>query len=293
MIPTATLAHAARPDASPWVWHLHPDVIIVMLSLAAGFVAAFRLLGPRLAGNDMPVAKRRQVILIVVGVALLWVASDWPVHDLAEGPSYTVHMVQHAVYTLIVPPLLILGTPAWLWRWLFQPVMPAVRLVTRPVVAILIFSAVSLSTHLPVFVTAALRSGPAHFGQHLALVLAAFVVWWPMASPVPELPRLSVPIHQMTYLFFMSLVPSIAGSFIVWAQQPPYKAYEQFHRVFGLGTLEDQQLGGVVMSAVEGTVVFGLMLVIALRVNAREMRDAEARRLRPADLHPSVGVDPA
>ncbi len=293
MTPLVVLAHAGRPQASPWAWHLHPDVLVVMATLTAAYVVAFRVLGPKLVGKEQPVVERRQLVLVTAGVALLWVMSDWPVHDLAEGHSYTVHMVQHAVYTLVVPPMLILGTPSWLWRWLFRPVMPAVRLATRPVVAIVVFSGISVATHLPALATAAVRSGPAHFAQHVALVLAAFLVWWPMTSPVPELPRLSVPIHQMTYLFFMSLAPSIAGSFIVWAREPPYRVYEQFRRVFGHGTLEDQHLGGAVMSGVEATVVFGLMLVIALRVNLREMRETEENRPPPVESRPSATVDSA
>ena len=293
MIPGVLLAHAGRPGASPWDFHLHPDVLAVMGTVVAAYVVAFRVLGPRLAGRGQQVVERRHLILVTVGLALLWVASDWPVHDLAEGPSYTVHMVQHSVYTLVVPPLLILGTPAWLWRWLFRPILPVVRLATRPAVAVVVFSTVSVAMHLPTFVTAAVRSGPAHLGQHLALVLAAFLVWWPMASPVPELPRIGPPIHQMVYLFLLSLAPSIAGSFIVWAQEPPYRVYEEFPRVFGHTTLEDQQLGGVIMSALEATVVFGLMLVIALRVFVREMREAGGRPSPGDPRHPSASVDSA
>ena len=42
-----------------------------------------------------------------------WLASDWPVHDVAERSLYSVHMVQHLTFTSIAAPLL-LGTPAWL-----------------------------------------------------------------------------------------------------------------------------------------------------------------------------------
>lgn len=291
MSPELVLAHAGRPGASPWDWHLHPDVLLVMGALVAAYVGAFRVLGPRLA-MDSPAVSRRQLVLVATGVGMLWLVSDWPVHDLAEGPSYTVHMVQHAVYTLVVPPMLILGTPTWLWRWLLRPVMPVIRLATRPVVAILVFSTVSVAAHLPAFVTAAVQSGPAHFGQHLALVVAAFLVWWPLASPVSEVPRLADPRHQMVYLFFLSLAPSVAGSFIIWAQEPPYQVYEQFPRVFGHETLEDQRLGGVVMGVVEATVVFGLMAVIALRLFLREVRQAQTTTdTEPA--HTSARVDRA
>ena len=36
------LAHAARLGHSPWAFHLHPDVAIVMAAIAAGYVVAAR-----------------------------------------------------------------------------------------------------------------------------------------------------------------------------------------------------------------------------------------------------------
>ena len=47
---------------------------------------------------------------------LLWVAADWPVHDIGEQYLYLVHMSQHLVLTLVVPPVMLLATPEWLAR---------------------------------------------------------------------------------------------------------------------------------------------------------------------------------
>ena len=47
---------------------------------------------------------------------LLWVAADWPVHDIGEQYLYFVHMIQHLLLTLVVPPVMLLATPEWLAR---------------------------------------------------------------------------------------------------------------------------------------------------------------------------------
>ena len=60
--------------------------------------------------------RRRRTTLFSLGMACLWFGADWPVHDLAEGYLYSAHMVQHLVFTLVAAPLLIAGTPAWMWR---------------------------------------------------------------------------------------------------------------------------------------------------------------------------------
>lgn len=163
------LAHG-DPTSSPLTPHLHPDVVaFVAVVAAACWLALTRLRRRRLPAGE-PAYTRRQARLLVAGVATLWVFSDRPVHDLAEGYPYSVHMLHHSVYTLVLPPLFILGTPPWLWRWLLAPVMDLFRLLVRPRVAVTGFSAVAVATHLPAFVTAAVQSGPAHLGQHTALV---------------------------------------------------------------------------------------------------------------------------
>lgn len=129
----------------------------------------------------------------------------------------------------------------WLWRWLLGPVLPVVRPLVRPVVAVTLFSVAVTLTHLPVFVTAAVRSGPAHLAQHTGLVLVSVLVWWPLLGPLPELGRLTSPVHQIVYLFFQSMAPSMAGSFLVWARTPIYRVYETFPRLWGIDATADQQ----------------------------------------------------
>jgi putative membrane protein len=261
------LAHGAPTDW-PLDPHLHLDVLAVVALVAAAYWLALTRFVP--AGE--PPASRRQVRLLIAGVATLLVFSEWPIHDLAEGYLYSVHMVQHSAYTLLLPPLFILGTPVWLWRWLLRPVMGAFRAVTRPWVAVTIFSAVTVATHLPPAVTTAVRSGPAHFGQHLVLVLAAVLVWWPLLGPLPEAPRLTAPVHRMVYVFFQSLVPSIVGSTLIWATAVPYRVYEEYPEIWGIGDLADQRWAGTIMEAFEGAVLLGLMVVIFLPLVRRELR---------------------
>src|SRR5437660_1708687 len=57
-----------------------------------------------------------QVAAVTAVVGVLWVASDWPVTDLAEGFLCSAHMVRPVLLTLVDAPLLLLGTPTWLAR---------------------------------------------------------------------------------------------------------------------------------------------------------------------------------
>ena len=142
------LAHG-DPTTSPLSPHLHPDVVAFVVVLALAYWLALTRLGPRRLPAGEPAWTRRQARLLVVGIVTLWVFSDWPIHDLSEGYLYSVHMVQHSVYSLVLPPLFILGTPRWLWRWLLSPVMGAFRQLVRPWVAVSVFSAVTVATICP------------------------------------------------------------------------------------------------------------------------------------------------
>lgn len=269
------LAHG-EPADWPLDPRLHPDVVIVMALLALGYWLALTRLGPALVPAGEHPYRRRHVVLLVAGVATLFVFSEWPVHDLAEGYLYSVHMLQHAAYTLLAPPLLILGTPAWLWRWALGPVVGAFRALTRPWVAVSIFSVVTVVTHLPPVVTVSVRSGPAHLGLHVLLVSTAVLMWWPLLSPLGEVPRLSAPVHRMLYIFAQSFVPSMVGSALIWTTAVPYRVYEEFPPVWGIDDLSDQQWAGVIMEIIEGVVLVGLMVVVFLPIVRRELRSPSA-----------------
>ena len=88
------------------------------------------------------------------------VGADWPIHDLAEGYLYSMHMLQHMLFTLVAPPLLIAGIPAWMWRGLLRPrpLFVAFRFVTRPVVALIVFNGLLLFTHWPEIVKLSVTS---------------------------------------------------------------------------------------------------------------------------------------
>ncbi|HVL07181.1 MAG TPA: cytochrome c oxidase assembly protein [Acidimicrobiales bacterium] len=284
-----TLAHGSPADW-PLDFHLHPDVIAVMALLALAYWLALTRLGPELAPAGEPPYRRRHVGLLTAGVATLFVFSEWPVHDLAEGYLYSVHMLQHSAYTLLAPPLFILGTPAWLWRWLLRPVMGAFRALTRPLPAVSIFSVVTVVTHLPPVVTASVRSGPVHFGLHVVLVVTAVIMWWPLLSPLPEAPRLAAPVHRMLYIFGQSFVPSMVGSALIWTTAVPYRIYEEFPPVWGIDDLADQQWAGVIMEIIEGLVLIGLLVVLFLPIVRRELRSPSSTMDRLGRTPEDAGV---
>jgi putative membrane protein len=253
-------------------WSAHPDVWLVVGLLAAGYAIAMTRLGPRVA-SSRPVVSRFQVVCFGLGLAAVWIASDWPIHDIAERYNYSVHMVQHLVLTMVAAPLLLLGTPAWLARWILGPpaVLRLVRTLARFVPALVIFNVVLVVTHWPWMVNESLRSGLVHFALHVVLFLSSLVVWLPVVSPLPEVPRLQ-PVLRMLYLFTWSIVPTVPASFLTFGSSPLYKFYEDVPHLFGLSTLEDQQLAGLIMKIGAGLLLWLVIAVVFFRWAAEEER---------------------
>ncbi|HEV2121224.1 MAG TPA: cytochrome c oxidase assembly protein, partial [Chloroflexota bacterium] len=70
--------------------------------------------GARWAGSGTTPQERvttGQAVLFVGGVATLYIGAGSPIHDISEKYLLSVHMTQHMLFTLVAPPLLLLGTP--------------------------------------------------------------------------------------------------------------------------------------------------------------------------------------
>jgi putative membrane protein len=254
-------------------WTPHPDVWLLVGLFAAGYAIAIVRLAPRWATPGLAVVSRFQLVCWSLGVLAIWVASDYPIHDIAERYNFSVHMVQHLVFTMVAAPLLLLGTPAWLLRRVLAPrwLFDTVRTLSRFIPALLIFNVVLVFTHWPLIVNTALENGLVHFLIHALLLVSSLIVWMPIVSPLPEIPRLA-PVMQMLYLFAWSVVPTVPASFLTFGASPLYKFYEHVPHLFGLSTLEDQQAAGLIMKIGAGLLLWMIIAVVFFRWASEEER---------------------
>jgi putative membrane protein len=247
-------------------FHVHLDVIVLAAFLEAAYLWALARLRPASLPPGEPSASRRQVAWYTCGVATLAVATAWPMHDLAEGYLLSVHMVQHLLISLVVPPMLLLGLPPWLLRWLLSPapLRWVVGHLARPFVAFVLFNFVIVVTHWPVLVDLMLRHHALHFVGHAALFGSAALMWWPVIDPLPEMPGLSHP-GRMLYLFLQSIVPTVPASFLTFGSAPMYQFYAQVPRIWGLSALTDQTIAGLIMKLVGGFILWAVIAVTFFR----------------------------
>src|SRR5205085_5699742 len=115
----------------------------------------------------------------------------------------------------------------------------------------------------------AMAHHPVHIAQHLMFLTAAVLMWWPILSPLPELPRLAYPL-QMLYLFLMSIPMSIVAVYIAYADAVLYPAYAVAPRVCGISPMQDQLIGGLIMWIPGGLYFFAIISVIFFRWQQRD-----------------------
>ena len=256
-------------------WDLHPSVVIGLVLLGGLYVFLGGLKAPR-----------RHVASFAAALLVLFVSLNGPLHNLSDRYLFSAHMAQHLLLTLLFPPLLLYGSPAWIVRPILgvRGVMPVARVLTRPVIAAAVFTAPIVLWHVPLFYEAALRNHNLHILQHLVFLTTAVIMWWPVLSPVPELPRIPYP-GQMLYLFLLGLPMSITGALITLSETVLYPFYAEAPRLaLGLDVLADQQIGGLLMWVVGALALWGAMTAVWFRWAVREGK-GDAERAVPLDVY--------
>jgi putative membrane protein len=253
-------------------WHPHFDVWIVLGLVGYSYWYYQRRIA-RLLSPPVSPPGRRQWTLFYLGLGLVWVVSEWPLHDLAETSLYSVHMFNHMVITLVGPALMIMGLTRGMADHLFghRLVFPWLRHLARPVAAFAIYNLGMIITHWPQVVAISVTNQLAHFGFHLFLFLSAVLLWLPVLSPATVIPRLRPP-GRLIYLFLNSILPTVPASFLTFSHQPLYPVYGDAALAFGLTAVEDQTIAGLIMKLGGTLLLWIVMAVVWFRWAGAEKR---------------------
>lgn len=236
---------------APWTWapRFYPGVWVMMIALLVGYVYAIRRVGPSKVAAGEAVVTRDQVLSFGVGWVLLWVATDWPVGLLSAGYLLTAHMLQYMLYSLVIAPLLIRGTPYWMQRLVLDArgMGWARWFVERPFSAFVLYNVVLALTHLPA-VADTLK--PLQFGSMFmdVLWLVTGLLFWLAIGKFDREPESLANGKRLLYVIGITLLPTIPGAFFVYAEFPIYTTFEFATRAFPeVSAQEDQVIAGMLM----------------------------------------------
>jgi len=229
-----------------------------------------------------PPASRVRISLYLSGVLCLLIALEGPIHELSDYYLFSAHMVQHMVLIYAAPPLMLLGMPSWLLRPVLRlpGVLPVARAITKPIPALILFNMVFSVYHIPLYYNAVVSDHNLHIAAHLLFIVLAMITWWPILSPMPELPPLSYPL-RMLYVFGQTFSGFLVGSFITNARTLLYPFYADAPRVWGLSPMDDQKIGGLIMWVIGGTyLLFVFSAIFFAWARAEGVHDDVAQPIR-------------
>lgn len=270
---------AANGAAWTWAWQPYVGAWLLVLVLMGSYLLSLARLTRHGTGPKGQAASRAQVMSFTFGVLALWLAIDWPIGALGAGYLVSVHTIQFLLIALVAPPLLLLGTPARLLQLILRrrPLRMTARWLGRAAVAAGLFNGVLILTHLPPVVDGLGQTQAGSFAMDLAWLAAGLVLWWPVCSPLPELPPLSYP-RRIVYLVVQTFLPTVPAAFLTFADYPLYRLYELAPRVAGISAGTDQQVAGVIMK-VGGDLILWAAIAVAFFAWQRENAAAERARV--------------
>lgn len=237
----------------------------------------------KFGGVDKPTFA--QIVNFYTALLLLYIVKGAPI-DLLSHIMLSAHMVQMVILYLVIPILLIRGLPYWLIEKTIEHhlIRPMFRFFTQPLIALALFNVLFAMYHVPAIFDFAKSSKIAHASIVTLLFVLAIFMWWPIVTPLKKYNRLN-PLLKMAYLVASILIISIACAMIIFAKDPLYDAYsasgawiqsmslcvpiDVLNGISGqltgaelfspLSTLEDQQLGGILMMFLQ-QFIYGIII---------------------------------
>jgi putative membrane protein len=202
----------------------------------------------------------QSLVAFLSSMFFLWFAIGSPLSAFDEA-SLTIHMIQHILLMLVIPPLVLLGAPTMPFlhglpqsfvrtalgpflRW--SSVRSLGEFLTHPLVCWVLAAVALLAWHVPSAFELALRSDFWHEVEHACFLTTSLLFWWPVIQPFPSearWPRWSIPL----YLFFGMLPGSALGAFLAFCDRVLYPAYNAAPGLFQITPLTDQILAGMLM----------------------------------------------
>ncbi len=260
---------SATGTAWTWEWRPYPGVWILVLLMAALWFRYGRVAGARGVGR-----------YFALGLAMLWLATDWPLGALGAGYLASVHTVQFLLITLLAAPLLLIGIRPAVGAATNVP--PIVRFVARPWVGLIGFNLVLFLTHVPQVVDGFMPTQLGSFFVDMLWLGSGLLLWWPIIAP-DGIVRIGGPL-QLLYLFIATIPPTIPAAFLTFADYPIYGLYELAPRVAGISAADDQQVAGLLMKAIGDPIIWIAMAIVFFRWHAAEERATRAGTTLPAAL---------
>lgn len=245
---------------SPWTW----PAAWVELGAAVAVAVAYAMAARRYRPATWRIA------CFAGAIALFLALTVTPLGTLALHYVLWAHLVQNVALAEWIPLLIAASLPPPLAAAAAR--FGAIRLLTRPFVALPLWLAGYLVWHIPAAYDAALEHHALLHLEHLTYLVTGLLLWWPVLHAQPWSLSSGA---KSAYLFAAFVFASPLGLLLALLPSPLYDFYVEAPRLWGLTPLADQQLAGIAMAVSEAFVFFAMFTVYFVRFMAEEAGEAE------------------
>lgn len=284
-----------------------PYFLVILSLILVGFFLLTVKYRRNFKGSE-PLTKR-QGILFTIAIVLLYAVKGSPL-DLMGHIMFYAHMSQMAILYLVIPPLLIMGIPQWVWRKVLNTkvIKPLFSFFTKPLIILILFNGIFSIYHIPLIFDVVKVDMLLHAIYTSGLFLFAILMWWPLVNELEEEEKLNG-LKKVAYIFASGVLLTPACALIIFADTPMYATFsdpsvwaeamklcvspttlsslnlsgpEMFN---SMSLVHDQQLGGVLMKIIQ-EVVYGFVLAQVFYKWYRKEQEQETDAEREHRLNP-------
>lgn len=248
--------------------------------------------------------EKSHVIYFVTAIVLLYILKGSPV-DILGHILFSVHMAQMAFLLLLIPILIMKGIPWWIWDALLRKptINRIIQFVTKPLLALVVFSGFFSFYHIPLILDQIKMSEWIHSSVTFLLFLSAFFMWWSVIDVSKNQKNLHG-LKKIGFIIASAVLITPACALIIFASDPMYATYadgdawlkamelcvpastlstislsgislsgpEMFT---GMSTIEDQQLGGIIMKIIQELIYAVLLSSVFFAWYRNEQENAD------------------
>jgi cytochrome c oxidase assembly factor CtaG len=242
-------------------WNLEPLQLVPTLVAAFAYLRRTRTLKRR----GQPVPGWRQ-FLFWLGIGLVIAALNSPIDELGEQHFFFIHMFQHVLIGDLAPLCFVAGLTGPVLRPVLalRPI-ERLRFLTHPFVALPLWAVDLYAWHLPVLYEAALHNSVIHALEHLMFFTCGGLMWSPVLETLPA-PAWFGTGWKLGYIAIVRALETILANVFIWSNSVFYSTYKHVQPLWGIGTVRDQNLAGVVMMAEGGFVTLAALAWLFLRM---------------------------
>ena len=233
--------------------------LVVLLSFVPYWIRARTL-----AHEQRPVPRRR-IACFASGLLVLEVALSAPVDTLSDQ-LLVAHMAEHLLISDVAALLLVLGlTGPMMAPLLRNRIIGPLRVLSHPVVAIVLWAVNFYAWHTPALYQAALRHDALHALEHATFLGFGIAVWMALLGPLPK-PAWFSNSARLLFIVAVRLIGTVLANIMIFGGTVFYPYYRPGDAQWHISPMADQVAAGGLMMVEESLLTIGLFCWLFLRI---------------------------